>query len=726
MRTLLIDNHDSYTYNLFHLIAGVNGTEPVVLRNDDPALARVSFDEFDNVVISPGPGHPGRTRDLGHAARFVQYEHLPLLGVCLGHQAIGLHAGAAVGSAPAPRHGHPTSVRHDGRELFAGLPQGFTAVRYHSLSVEEPLPPNLEATAWAEDGVVMGLRHRQRPHWGVQFHPESILTEHGTELLGNFRTLSQDVSRPSIVVTTQAAEQAPAPVARLPRYRLHYAVHNGPVAPEQLFTSLFTASPRAFWLDGAGVDDELSRFSYLGDDTGPLAEFCSYDVNTGIIEVQRTGQPIERVREDIFTYLRRGLAARAFPTADLPFDFTCGYVGYFGYELKAALGGQAAHRSDTPDAGWLFADRMVVIDRVEQTAYALCLAEDSPAAEAEAIGWLDATLENLHSMPLDEPVMSIVDLDAPGVTERWLLRDAGGYRADIEKCQEELRAGESYEICLTTAVEFPAVCDSFEYYRVLRRMNPAPHSAYLRFGDVDVAGSSPERFLRVGADGVVEAKPIKGTARRGATAEEDAELRDRLASDAKTRAENLMIVDLLRNDLGQVCQVGTVEVPGLMKTETYSTVHQLVSTVRGELAPGMDALDCIRACFPGGSMTGAPKERTMEIIDSLEPKARGVYSGALGFLSCNGSTDLSIVIRTAVFAGGKVHIGAGGAIVLDSDPDEEYREMLLKLGAPVRAYWEAAAYPPTTLIPSEPRRQGLRRPRRPAIPAATLSGTEAG
>jgi para-aminobenzoate synthetase len=711
VRTLLIDNHDSYTYNLFHLVASVNGQDPVVLSNDDPELARLSFDEVDSLVISPGPGRPGRSRDLAGSIRFLNQDVLPMLGVCLGHQGLGFLAGGQVALAPQARHGHPTVVTHDGSDLFEGIPQGFTAVRYHSLCVREPLPPELEATAWAEDGVLMGLRHRSRPQWGVQFHPESILTEWGTRLLANFRGLSE-VARPSITVRSAdaapAADEAPA---RQPRHRLHTAVYQGVVDPEQVFTELYSASERAFWLDGTGAGERGARFSYLGDDTGPLAEYCSYDVRAGVVTVERAGRPAARLRDDVFAYLRDGLADRGHPRPDLPFDFTCGWVGYFGYELKAALGGRAAHRSNTPDAAWLFADRVIVIDHQEHTAHLLCLAEDTRSAHDEAAGWLDATLAFLASLSSHEapPVRSWPqEDDAVEITERWLLRSSDDYRADVESCQEQLRA----------------TCASADYYRVLRRVNPAPYSAYLRFGEVDVASSSPERFLRVGADGVVQAEPIKGTAARGTTPEEDAALRDGLASDPKTRAENLMIVDLLRNDLGRVCEVGTVEVPELMGTRTYRTVHQLVSTVRGALRPELDALDCVQACFPGGSMTGAPKERTMEIIDELEPGARGVYSGALGFLSCNGSADLSIVIRTAVFAAGRVRIGAGGAVVLDSDPDGEYQEMLLKLAAPMRAYWSSGAHRPAAVLSAEPRvhRRGrhARRRRRTAVIGAEV------
>ncbi len=223
-------------------------------------------------------------------------------------------------------------------------------------------------------------------------------------------------------------------------------------------------------------------------------------------------------------------------------------------------------------------------------------------------------------------------------------------------------------------------------YRRLRRGNPSPFAAFLRFGERTVVSSSPERFLSVDRERKVQARPIKGTISRAADdPAEDERRREWLRSDEKTQAEHLMIVDLLRNDIGRVCDVDSVSVPGLMTVEPYATVHQLVSTIEGTLEAGRSAVECVRACFPGGSMTGAPKERTMEIIDDIEAEARGVYSGSIGYFGLDGNTDLNIVIRTIVMRPGRTTIGAGGAIVMQSDPQDEFDEMLLKARAPMAA-----------------------------------------
>jgi len=259
------------------------------------------------------------------------------------------------------------------------------------------------------------------------------------------------------------------------------------------------------------------------------------------------------------------------------------------------------------------------------------------------------------------------------------------YLADIGRSQAELAAGESYEVCLTDQISTDAEPAPFDLYRNLRRANPAPFAAYLKLGEVAVVSSSPERFLSVDRERRVEARPIKGTTRRSADPAEDAALKAELTSDEKTYAEHLMIVDLLRNDLGVVCEVGSVAVPELMIVEDYATVHQLISTVEGRLPAERSAVELTRACFPGGSMTGAPKQRTMEIIDDLEDEARGVYSGAIGYFGLDGTMDLSIVIRTVVLRSGRTTIGAGGAIVMQSDPDDEFDEILLKARAPMAA-----------------------------------------
>jgi len=729
LRTLLVDNYDSFTYNLFHYSAEVNGVEPTVVRNDDPDWRWDYLAEFDNVIISPGPGTPERNADFGICRYLIEHCELPLLGVCLGHQGIAHVHGGKVLPAPEVRHGRLSPVVHHQQDVFAGLPSPFEAVRYHSL-VATDLPATLEAIAWTPDGLLMGLRHRELPQWGVQFHPESISTAHGHRLLRNFAALTRRRPRPAAVLSQPPArvgtgghQTADGNVPGISVRRLRVRVRSLPAlcSSEVAFDELFRPADHAFWLDSSRTGSADGRFSIMGDGTGPLARVASADVWTRTVEVV-CAAGTDLVPGAFLDWLDRDLRSLRVDIPDLPFDFALGWVGYLGYELKAQCGGNRVHRSAEPDAVMVFADRAVVFDHQAGVTYLLALTDDRH--EEAAQDWLRQTaarLEGLAGRSEDAaPVVRLAadrqHLDAgtraaedgqPARPPRITLRHGRErYLALIEECLREITAGESYEVCLTNMIETDLEADPWSCYRFLRRTSPVPFGALLSFGSLSVLSTSPERFLRVRRDRVIESKPIKGTRPRGRTPAEDAALAADLAASEKDRSENLMIVDLVRNDLGRCSRVGSVRVPRLFEVETYATVHQLVSTVRGELRPGRSAVDCARAAFPGGSMTGAPKIRTMSIIDTLEAGPRGVYSGAIGYFSLSGAADLSIVIRTLVARDGRATYGVGGAIVALSDPVAEYEETAVK------------ATPLLRLLGSEfPQRSGVSRepaaPRRP-------------
>lgn len=675
MLTLLIDNYDSFTYNLFQLLAEVNGREPLVVRNDEVSWAELADLGFDNVVISPGPGRPEEARDFGVCAEAIRRCEKPLLGVCLGLQGIGWAEGGRVERAPQPMHGRIVAIDHDGSSLLAGIPSPFAAVRYHSLSLAQPLPPTLREIATC-DGVPMAVEHRTRPQWGVQFHPESIATEDGERLLANFRDLTPSTSAPTQSPTGRKplTWSGFRPVGEMGE-RNRLAVRRLEVLPniEEAFVSLYGDSESAFWLDSSRPG-ERGRFSFMGDASGPLAEAIAHEAGEG---------------EPLLDRLQRRLdELRPADLPDLPFDFDCGFVGYLGYEMKGECGHTSAHSSEHPDAAFIFSDRLIAFDQEQRQTYLLCLHRLGEEETAEH--WLAATSAHLTGSaaggePVVGPTLQVGPTTGSPPSTLSLARSRERYLEDVKASIDHLCDGDSYEICLTDQLEFETAAEPLDLYRRLRRVNPAPFSAYLRFGDLAVLSSSPERFLRVSREGEAEARPIKGTSRRGAAPEEDAALAAGLAGDEKNRAENLMIVDLLRNDLGAVCEVGSVEVAEMMAVETYETVHQLVSSVRGRLRADATTLDCVRSCFPPGSMTGAPKLRTTEILDELEGAARGVYSGAIGWFGLGGAADLSVAIRTIVLSGGRATIGAGGAIVLESDPEREYEEMLLKAAAALRA-----------------------------------------
>ncbi len=438
--------------------------------------------------------------------------------------------------------------------------------------------------------------------------------------------------------------------------------------PERLFAPL-AERPYALWLDSALPDADFGRYAYLMCD--PFCVVRSRGDQVWVDDAPVGGNPWEVLAERLRRY-------RLPPHPDLP-PFQTGVAGFWGYELARHLERVPVPPADVhlPEMIVGFYDVVVALDLHRQRSWILSsgFPEHAPAARwrrararAEQMrAWLSAPLPELA----DPPPLKVASNFTPE-----------GYRQAVRRVREYILAGDIFQANFTQRFrgDVPAGYPRFAFYRRLRRRNPAPYAAYLNFGEVVLASASPERFMRLDA-GRVDTRPIKGTRPRGTTAAEDAALADDLLRSEKDRAENTMIVDLLRNDLSRVCCPGSVHVPRLCALESYATVHHLVSTVTGELEPERDALDLLMAAFPGGSITGAPKIRAMEVIAELEGVPRGPYCGSIGYLSFSGDMDTSIVIRTLIFAGGQVFFSAGGGVVADSDPAAEHRESLDKARA---------------------------------------------
>ncbi|KRF34748.1 anthranilate synthase component I family protein [Nocardioides sp. Soil805] len=418
--------------------------------------------------------------------------------------------------------------------------------------------------------------------------------------------------------------------------------------PAAAFASVAAEHPRCFWLDGGGAREWSGRRSIVGwleDDDVSL----TYDAARREVRRHAGGASVV-VGDDIWAVLEASM---------VPGEQ---WFGYLGAACRPDL--PARPDPDLPDAVWMRPSH------VRSFEHRVVLAAESPLerglSHREGVATVTQCPTRRHS-------------DVPGA-----------YAAAFARVQEHLRAGNSYEVNLTYRLTTEADLDPVATYLRLRDLNPAPYAGCLQH-DVEghrawLLSSSPERYALVGADRTIETKPIKGTAPRGATPEEDEALRAGLATDPKNRAENLMIVDLLRNDIGMVSEVGSVEVPVLMDVESYETVHQLVSTVRGRLRDDVTTVGALRALFPPGSMTGAPKRRTMEVIEEVEETPRGAYAGAFGWISGDGPADLGVVIRSLMTSGdGRWTLGTGGGITVRSDVEDEWLESRWKAERLLRA-----------------------------------------
>lgn len=447
--------------------------------------------------------------------------------------------------------------------------------------------------------------------------------------------------------------------------------------PPEEAVAPWAGDPYVAWLDSGGPSGPRSRYSYLA-----VAPFQVLEAGPDGTSLNGCALPL-----DPFTALSRELAR--FPQADhaAPVPFAGGAVGFLGYELVRHLEAvrcPAAGRLDIPDMIFGFYDLVLAFDA--ETRCAWLLSSGLPHAKglarqrhaAERADWAMRCLEQTPRRP---------DAAVPRLAW-WRETTRPAHQAKLALILAYIAAGDIYQANLTTRflAETPAGLRPFDLYAKLRRQNPAPFAAYLGCGPGRaIASASPERFISLDRAGRIESRPLKGTRPRGATESADAALAANLATSIKDRAENLMIVDLLRNDLGRVAEIGSVRVPTLYAVESFPAVHHLVSTIEAQLRPGLGPVDLLRASFPGGSITGAPKIRAMEIIAELEDAPRGPYCGAVAWISFDGAMDSSIAIRTLTVTPETIAAQAGGGIVADSEPDAEFEEMMVKVRPLLRA-----------------------------------------
>jgi para-aminobenzoate synthetase component 1 len=439
----------------------------------------------------------------------------------------------------------------------------------------------------------------------------------------------------------------------------------------------FAGDRYAALLDSAATGGPRDRYSFIAVE--PFRVLTSKDGVITIDGERSLGNPFDMLRRELSTYSLQ-------PLPGLP-PLQGGVVGYFGYELVRHLERVPLARADDmqfPDLALGFHDVLVAFDHDDRRAWLLSsgLPATHPTARWQrAAARLEAISERL--VAAQRSMAPLAPLGPPAIRSNFSQSE---YEAVVQRVVDYILAGDIFQANLSqrfSALLAPGI-KAFDLYRRLRDLNPAPFAAFLRFDDVEIVSASPERFLAL-CGNRVETCPIKGTRPRGRTVEEDCALADELLTSEKDRAENVMIVDLLRNDLSRVCRDGSVKVPKLCDLESFATVHHLVSTVVGELQPGMTAVDLLAACFPGGSITGAPKIRAMEVIAELEPTRRGPYCGSIGYIGFDGGMDTSIVIRTFAMRNGVVTFQAGGGIVADSTPAAEYAETLAKARALIAA-----------------------------------------
>jgi para-aminobenzoate synthetase len=645
---LVLDQQGFTTNILRHQLGAV----PMVTATE---LAALNLDSFTHVIITHGP----QQTDL---ARLRNVPQLPVLAIGSASQQLAAAYGHTAVGPVQPVYGEQVAHHHDATGLFQNLPNPVNLVSYHPWRLTAMDPDRLTPHAVDHDDSVLAFRVKGTNHWGMHADPAALLSTQGATLLHNFLALAQP--KPVDAV-------APGPRPAPQRVQLLTRTVAGELNTAATFRRLQHDATAAFWFDSAAAHRGQGNLSIMGTNAGPLAQTVRWDAKTTQLHIHQDNTT-RQLTGDVLAYLD---AHTWHATADTSFEgFTGGWVGYLGYEAlhTTATGRASRWPANTPDAYWIRPQAFLRYDHTQQVT-TLCAVADA------------ALLDHLEEALQFGPAAAPPSPSPAKSSGRWRLTD-GQYQDRIHRIQTMLKTGQAAGICLTDTFELhPYAGDGLALYERLRRNNPAPYAGYFRFNtcgdELEILSASPEKFLSIDASGVVESKPIKGTVARSSDPVVDDARAKAMATDPKYQSENLMIADLLRDDLTKVTVPGSVQVPKLMAVETFATLHQLVTTVTGQLLPDAGATDALRALFPGGSMTGAPKLTSIEALEELEAGPRGIYSGAMGWLGGDNTAEFNVIIRTIVLDSGHLSIGAGGAIVVDSDPQAEVVEKQLKAQA---------------------------------------------
>src|SRR5579859_2502507 len=456
------------------------------------------------------------------------------------------------------------------------------------------------------------------------------------------------------------------------------------LTPVSAFLAIADGESHAFLLESVERGEQIGRYTFLG-----VAPYIRVTAGKGKVQIER-GRKRELINGSIFQVVKRLLREHSVATVPGLPPFTAGAVGYFAYDVVRQLENIGEHAKDDlslPDAELMFFDRLLAFDHLRHQIHIVAAADvarESPRRAYDRALRDIAAVERKLASGLSPALWRGPIKAQSGKLKVHAATKRDSYMRGVERCKDYIAAGDIFQVVLSQRLDFIPEVAPFDLYRALRQVNPSPYLYFLRMGDTRILGSSPEMLVRV-TGRKLEYRPIAGTHPRGRDEVEDARLEQQMRTDEKERAEHVMLVDLGRNDLGRVSEYGSVKVKDLMYVERYSHVMHLVSALEGTLRRDLDALDAFAACFPAGTLSGAPKVRAMQIIEELEPTRRGVYGGSVFYADFAGNLDSCIGIRTLLMQGKKAYLQAGAGIVADSDPASEYLESMNKAQALLRA-----------------------------------------